>query len=495
MAIHTQFSLSARKIFGKIYPTQAKKLDIFKASLDEQLSSYLIHLAGHLGKEIPKADQKKILSIIKRDNEVANILKSKAFMQITSQMKELTGLSLGLVFCIDGRIPAIFLGSRFASHWEVPAAELIVTKRKSDNQPIPESSELCEALRLVVSSGKELLEIVFAHTSLLNPAHGCGAMAAKRKLGKLANNLSNEEANLKIIETVTIPSMTNIYNELRVHHGQEPLSIVGISALYDTDTFGIVLNYDKRDQGQAFSTTQLTDKYKDTLDDYFIKQNLVFGSFRERFSHLKYLPAFSQNALKVTEEVLKNQVFEELRSEINEYIKTSYSQMTKKQQDALKVFLIRTIALQYLIGSSSLSKKTLEHPFAHHGEHYMAVSTRGTTIGKFDPQDQGFSSTPSDTKSAVLNIKTKLSIMNSSKQNSKESHPLFICNPVNKRDLKEQSVQLHKIMDANSELLRAIVEDPEIWALIKSGKVIPVPVLIEEETREILQIIDHSVYV
>lgn len=493
---HPHININARALFKRIYQNEKINLDASKKTLEDQLNLYLDHLGTHLNKKISPNARQHILSIIHRNNDVAAILKAPEYLKISQNMRDfLNGVALGLVFCIDGRIPAIFIGGRFALHWEIPAAKLKVTKRKSDGNIIPESSELCEALRLLVSRGKEVIEIVFAHTSLLNPSHGCGAMETMRKNGIIKGDISNEEANLKIIESVTIPALTNLYNEFRLQKGFEPLKTVGISALYDTDTFGIILNYDKNKPANSLSTTDLTNKYKEALNDYLIKDNLVFGSFSERFSYLKYLTAFSQNVLKITSTILKNEPFEKAQNELSTYIKKSYPGMTAKQQGALQFFLARAIAMQYLTGSSSITKKTQEHPFTHHEEQYMAVSTRGTTIGKFDPQDQGFSSTPSDAQSAVLNIKTKLSIMNQAKHDGKQSKILFICNPVNKRDLKENSIQLHKIMDANAELSRAIVADKALWEMIREEKIILTPVLIEEDTREVLKIIDHSAYI
>lgn len=484
-------NIKVRDIFRKIYTRGQINLAASKNYLEEQLNLYLDHLGSHTSYQVPKNDRSRIWSIIERNNAVAKILSTPQFRGIVKKERELSGnISLGYVFCIDGRIPAIFLGGRFARHFEIPAGEISTIKRKSDKVLIPDSSDLNEALRRTATTGEDLLEIVFAHTSLSDPHHGCGAMAAKRKAGLLDPKLSLEEANLKIIKENSIAAITNIYNEFRSQMGFEPLKVVGMAALYDTDTFGILLNFDNKEV--TLSSTDLANKYKERMDDYFIKKNLVYGSFKERFADLKNLTPFSQNVLYVSQSLLSSQAVPELSKEIKEYIEANYTDLTAGQKKALTFVLIRNIAFQYLTGSS-VRKKVTEHPFFEHQESCMAVTMRGTTIGKFDPQNQVFASTPADPKQAIGNIKTMISILgNPTKQ---KPHVLFVCNSVNRRDFKEFNAVLQRLMGSNAGLLRDIIADKELGEMIEGGLMIPVPILIEEDAREVLKVVDHSGYI
>lgn len=490
-----------REIFRKIYEDlpagrQGKKVNLtaLKNSLEDQLNLYLDHLGGHIKQEIIKKDRERIWNIIERNNKVAKILSTPMYRKIVKRKRQLSGgSSLGLVFCIDGRIPAIFLGGRFARHFEIPAGEITTIRRKSDSKLIPDSSDLNEALRKIASGGDDLLEIVFAHTSLTNPHHGCGAMIAKMRSGLLDPKLSLEEANLKIIKDKTIPSITNMYNEFREQLGMESLKIVGIPALYDTDTFGIILNFDLQKEQADLSTTKLTQKYKDQLDGRFIKDNFMFGSFREKFTDLKYAIVFANNVLKVTENILEGKVSPDLIKTIILYLENFYSDLTDAQKKALTFLLVRNIAFQYLTGLCVVKRKQADHAFAKHEESYMAVAMRGAIIGKFDPQDQGFASTPSDPKQAISNINTMLSILGDSP--SIKPYILFICNSVNSRDLRENNQVLQRISGSNAGLLRDIIEDKKLGGMISMGEIIPVPLLIEEDTRGVLKIIDHSGYI
>ena len=449
--------------------------------LEEQLKFYLEHFGKHIGVIISQKDRKKIWEIITRNNTVSKILESDKFKKITKRQKELLGgTALGLVFCIDGRIPAIFLGGRFARHFEVPAGEISTIRRKSDNKLIPDSSDLNEALRRIASGPYDLLEVIFAHTSLSNPHHGCGAMIARG---------GNIEDNLDIIKNKTIPSLSNMYREFRIQLGLQPLKTIAIAALYDTDTFGIILNYDLKKE--SLSTTDLTNKYKEELDKYFIKNNLVYGSFKEKFADLQYLTPFSKNVMEITEDLLDQKVAPQLLDGLKDYIDKFYQDLTDKQKQALIFLLIRNISFEYLTGSAILKRKTSGHPFFVHGESCMAVAMRGATIGKFDPETQAFAATPADPKQAIANINTMLSLLN----NSKPPYILFVCNSINSRDLKENSNVLQRLLGSNAGFLGDIIEDKKLGSMIESGEIIPVPLLIEENTREVLKIVDHSGYI
>ena len=283
-----------------------------------------------------------------------------------------------------------------------------------------------------------------------------------------------------------------MYREFKVQVRSEPLKVIAISALLDTDTFGIILNYDFQKLGNSLSTTDLVNEFKDQLDEYFIKKNLVFGSFKEKFSDLKYLTAFSNNVLIITENLLDGKVAPKLREKLNDYINKFYEDLTNKQKQALAFLLIKNIAFQYLTGLS-LIKKNLDHPFSVHGESYMAVAMRGATIGKFDPQNQAFASTPADPKQAIANINTMLSILGDSPK--VKPYILFVCNSIKVRDLRENGHVLQRLLGSNAGLLRDIIADQKLGGMIEKGEMIPVPVLIEEDTREVLKIVDHSGYI
>ncbi len=494
MVMPSRLTLPARKLLTFLPRSNRVHRLHANSSISQQLDHYLDLLAKQLQHSINKKEHKRILAIIERNNAVAKILDSVPYRRTVKQKKDLLGKAqLGLIFCIDGRIPAIFLGGRFARHWEVPAGEITVTKRKSDGKLIPESSDLSEAFREIASQGGEVLEVVLAHTSFLG--HGCGAMAAKKKAGVLPPKTSVEDANIQIIEETTLPAITTIFNDFRLDTGNPPLQRVGIAALYDTDTGGIILNHPLRKAKQALSTTELTNRYASQIAKLKGMNQGAQSSFKTKFSKLEYLTSFSEAVANMTELLMARSKQNEVLVEIDSYLEIYYADLTKVQQQALRFLICRTIAFQFLTGLSKVTVTSLNHAFAEHEEKYLAVSLTGATLGKFDPEMQGFSSTPADAKVAISNIKTKLSIMGKSTNKTNFPYILFICSPTSKKTLKDQSGVLRRTISRNAELLRSIVADPDLSNLVKTGSLLPVSVLIAEDTREVLEVIDHSAYI
>src|SRR5258708_24854326 len=132
----------ARDLFRRVYRNQKIDLKESKLTLRDQLDLYLDHLSAHLDKKIAKKDHDRIYQTIERNNQVAKILESPAYRRIIKGKRALLGdVVVGVVFCIDGRIPTIFLRGRYAKHWEEPAGERTVIKRKSDGKLVPESAD------------------------------------------------------------------------------------------------------------------------------------------------------------------------------------------------------------------------------------------------------------------------------------------------------------------------------------------------------------------
>ncbi len=321
-------------------------------------------------------------------------------------------------------------------------------------------------------------------------------MAAKKRAGLLPEGKTLEEANLEIINQKSIPALTNLYNEFRQQAGLEPLKRAGVSAMYDTDTFGFIFNFEDKQNNKQLSTTMLANEFSTQISGVLNTTTLSFGVYHGTFTRLDRFIQFSKDIVKVSEALLSSKELKKLRDLISSFIHKTYPDLTQAQSNALSFFTLRTIAFQFLTGLC-VFKKHPRHPFVEHSETYIATSTRGKTIGKLDPEEQGFGSNAEDSSTAIANIKVKLSIMNES---SISSHPLqkpyllFICNPVNKIDLSENNETIHAVLGSNAGLFRDITSDKELWELIKSGQLFPIPVLVDEDTREVLKVIDHSAY-
>lgn len=469
---------------------------VSSSSLSFQAKKYIDHFNQRLNTSLPEETLSRVSKIVERNNMLSWLLDNPEYESCMKKQNDLIkDAKLALVFCIDGRIPAIFLGGWFADSWETPAGEIIAKMRQSDGTIIPFATHLGESLRRLVDNKQDLLEIVLGHTSL-SSSHGCGAMAAKKKAGLIDENKSLEEANLEIINQKSIPALTNLYNEFRKQANLAPLAQAGVSAMYDTDTFGFIFNFENKQTSKKLSTTALTNEFSTLISGSLTDSPLSFGVYHSSFTRLDRFIQFSKDIIKITEVLLESSDLKHLRDQVTNFINKTYPKLTSNQKSALRFFILRTIAFQYLTGLC-VFKKHPRHPFVEHSETYIATSTRGKTIGKLDPAEQGFGSNAEDSSTAVSNIKVKLAIMNESLAEGhalQKPYLLFICNPVNKIDLSENNETIHAVLGSNAGLFRDITADSELWELIKSGQLFPIPVLVDEDTREVLKIIDHSAY-
>lgn len=462
-------------------------------SFRDRVSSYLTNFSRFLHmREVDAEHQNRIIRIIDRNNQIANLLESsgsdgyKAIAEQEIALRE--EAKLGYVYCIDGRIPTIFLAGRFANAWEEPAG-LIGTINTDDGNRIPKSTILDQALEETVREDRDVLEIFFAHTSSIDGPNTCGYMNALHQGGSLPENTTDLTLeNLRQFEAMHIPAVTEYYNRINLQKGRSPLTRVGIAAVYETDKMGIVLQYGQGDK--QFSTSDYVNLHKNNIESIVGEHLGIFGSMRNNFTDPENFIKLSKKVLDLTKFLLDYSPFS---GEIDNYLAANYRDLTSIQLQALKFMLIRTMALQYITGLAD-SENREEHPFTNHQEDYLSVSLAGKPVGRFDPKEQVFASTPSDTLTAVKDIQLKLTLMD--KHNAKKPYLLFVSNPVKKADWdkyeRSESEAINRNIALNASLFRTIVADATLKDRIKDGSLLVVPVLVDQNTGEILNVVDHS---
>src|SRR3990167_4174972 len=84
-------------------------------------------------KEPAEKEKRKILTIIERNDQIANLLNREEYQAVLSEENVLKGsCKVGVVLCIDGRIPIIHQFGRTLNAWEV-AGSLIGLKNDGKN--------------------------------------------------------------------------------------------------------------------------------------------------------------------------------------------------------------------------------------------------------------------------------------------------------------------------------------------------------------------------
>jgi len=486
-------------------------------NIQSQLVDYLHHFDPKMEKE-PVIDA--AMEIINLNNEFsARLYESDDFKQLLEEEKELNGdCILGAEWCVDGRILRLYFPAMLSS-WEVPAGVIPTKLRPGDNEQIPESTDLCEAIRKNFAS--DYLELGIAHTDTTNSDHGCAAiklilaalkteesdmetvsskeesavvmsrMSLRDKLRKLLTlqeigeigKLSPEDANLLLVKKITLGSITNFLNAVKEAEGRQPLKRVGVDVLFDTATTGLTF----KSNGNQLETTELTNKYQEQL----ARENIVtFGQFDQFVRTPDEYLEFSKKLLSLTKAIIndENHSYTDLNTEITNFIDENYKDLTEKQKQSLRFVVTRTVASQFSTGFA----QTQEHPNTDHGETHIAISIRGKFLGKNIPNQQ-FGCSATDDKEGLSQIKIALSVMDHHMDKGKP-RLLYICESISNEDYQSKNATLQTKKAELASFWGEIFDDPDLHELIESGKVVPIPVLIDEKTRKVIEIPKLSGY-
>jgi hypothetical protein len=454
--------------------------------LDERFLSFSIssvvnfdrNLRIKLGLEerkIKKEDTERIFNIIYSNNLMAQILNSGEYQVILEEEKKLKGeAKLGVVFCIDGRIPQLFMFGRSANARE-KAGSLIAL----DEAGNLEDERFISILEQTANDrGGDFLQIVTAHTSLHDKSHGCGAIKKGIDEGIFPegdiDQIALKEASKRA------HAIEKKYNEILKTKGKPPLEKVAITAMIDTDTMGLILNFGSENN---LSTTNIVKELTNQ-----VIEGISFGEMRDKFTDPKNFIEYSQKILTLTKYFIENRYFDE-------YVNNNYGNLTDAQKLALIFTLARVSANQFLTGLATNSDDHHEpsHPFAKHNEDYMVVSPHGKPLGRFDISHQSFGSVPSSREEMIDEVKIKISLLKTN--GGQKPHILFLSTPVPLKDYLNNSSVLTSVQDAAIEYFKQLISDDKILDLIKSGELLIVPVFVNEDNGEVLEVKDYSIYI
>lgn len=447
--------------------------------------------------EPEEKDRRRILTIVERNDEIASLLNKEEYQAILTQENALKGsCKVGVVLCIDGRIPIIHQFGRTLNAWEV-AGSLIGLKNDGKNIDSVLFNEILQGfIRSMGDNNRDLLEMVTAHTSLTTD-HKCGAIQAGIVAGTYAKGRPPVDIALEEADKRTV-AIENTYNQLLGNKKKDPLNKVALTALIDTDTMGLILNYGQENE---LSTTKLLNNGLDKAIENVVGEMVdEFGSMRDTFTNTAFFLDYSQKILKITKALLEvtNLQFSgdaNYQDHISNYIDQNYGRLTPDQKKALKFTIARTIAVQYLTGLSKLPESGHpEHLFSEHEENYMVIAPNGKGVGRFDIAEQAFISSPSGIENSIKEIHIKLSLLDKHRKQKPDPDILFVSNPVDKKDWEEKNQMTHSIRADNAKLYKALVKDPKIGERVEKGSLIIVPVLVDQETGEVLEILEHSTH-
>lgn len=430
--------------------------------------------------EVEKEAFKRGLGIIHRNNEVADIINGAEYRAILRRQKHQKGpCAVGLCFCIDGRLPRIHLIGLTAGVAETMAGEQKTSHSSLDGRLELASTTLGQSIASKPTrEHAQLLEGVIAHDD-------CGAM--KKKQTELAQRGTPFQSDDLILENLdlfsdSLTAMTRKYNNAATSMGRDILDKVGIRFVYFPERMALVAGYGDNSMNTLSSfeiAKQLSEKYSEYDSKYktnFEKLEVLLDKERDLTDLVDKLFADSDFNQRITESL----------NTINEL-----ANLTPEQSQAYRYIMARMSALNILTGTyktqERVHKHHVNHPFAHHNESYMALTIDdglNVTVGQFDPEVQVFGAAVSNVAEAIDHIKTENALMNN-QEDAKPPRILFISAGV-AEDSREESIKQARAKVARD--FNIIINNRDILTLIKTGKIVPIPVIIKNRSAQIIEV-------
>jgi hypothetical protein len=302
----------------------------------------------------------------------------------------------------------------------------------------------------------------------------------KSKYG-IPDNVDLVKNNLKIHEKSAL-LIKKLFNKTREQLGKPKLKKVAITAVYDTDSMGVILGYDKKIK---YSTTELTKKIAPNLHQLLLSKGngyLKPGILKEVYTDPKH--AYNLEAL-ISETIPTLLEMREFSEVTDKYFDIYYKDLSKDQLQALRYFLARTIAFQYLSGVY----EQINHAHSYHAEDFQSITQDGPNIGQFMVDSQVFGAGPLSHEDAVDHIIDQTKLM----QTYSKSTPPYVLFIVKSASENIQPDSMERIKGINREYYMDIIGDPRIQALMRDGLLVPIPAIINDKTREVIDIPNFAI--
>lgn len=430
--------------------------------------------------EVEREAFKRGLEIIHRNNDVANIINGPEYRSLLRRQKHQKGpCAIGVCFCIDGRLPRIHLVGLIAGATETMAGIQTTRRSKIDGRLELTSTTLDQSIASKpTKEDAQLLEITIAHDD-------CGAMK-KRQADQQQNGTPFGSDDL-ILENLdlfgdSIEAMRRKYNNAATSMGRETLEKVGIRMVYFPERMALFAGYGDN-TGNTLSTFDIAMELSQKYPEYDSK-------YKDNFEKLEIFLEKETDLTDFVDKLFGDPNFNQQISESLQTIEELHG-LTPEQAQTYRYLMARITALNILSGTHRARetdhKYHVDHPFAHHNESYMALTIDdglNVTVGQFDPEVQVFGAAVASAAEATEHVKVENVLLD---RRTDVVYPriLFISAGV-AEDSKEESIK-----QARAKLARdfnSIISNRDILRLIRTGKIVPIPVIIKNRSAQIIEV-------
>lgn len=437
------------------------------------------------------------LEAINRNNEMADIITSNGFVELLNEQRSLRGdCAVGIEVCIDGRIATAHTAGPAANVHEAMAGSADTSISTLTGDVILKSQTVVQAIeQRPKQEAWQLVQLAFAHGVVSQNPDGsyevesnCGAMAAEAEAAMEQDLPFNHDDLIAQNFEKLIPSLeaiTRTYNAAATAAGKPELQKVGVRAVYDTKSQGILIGYGE--ENPLFSTA-LTKAYEEELQEQLPR---IFrdtklsrpGYYRETYTEIGRYFEKERHTTQIISYLMEHKGFQrEMQQSAGRL--TELKGLTPDQLKAIQFKMARGMAFQYLTG---LHKQELP---SEHKEQYQAITIDdgyGVTVGKNDPEVQVFAANTATIPEAVNHVLTQVKLMDH--YSPKKPYVLFISSGIAEGNGVENNPEVRKQARANvGRMFNGITQNKEIANLIAAGILVPVPAIVTSRNGYVIEI-------
>lgn len=454
-------------------------------SLRKYIRSYNQEVPSYK-QSITKEEVERAETYLARHEFVISRYESPKFNFLTEKAKSFfPGTRGAKIACIDGRESRGLQDGKAFSRWTVAGGIPTLLKRQGKKHLA--SGRLRSSILSIAESGEELLEFMKIHSSSSAPIeHGCAAIKriiTLKNNGKLPPNPDIIKTGLELLKEREI-----VINELFTFGRKEfdlpVLKKVTVLGVADTDSLGLTImgNEEEKILSTAEMAKMLFPQLQNILKEQKGKEYSEIGVFSNTFTNPELIEVFEEMNCNIVEILLTYKPF---KDRVQQYINSSnLIKLTEKQIQCFLYLVARNLANQYLLGFYR-SDKHPDHALANHEELYASISLDGIHVGQLDPGVQVLKSSPATMESAVEEVLIQYSVLQAN--NPEKPHIIFISTAVPNSN-SQFNKDLLGYRSTNYTFLSYLLNQPQISELAYKKQVLFIPVLLNESTREIIEI-------
>lgn len=461
----------------------------------------------------------EVYGLMLYNNYTAGKYCSPRRLQIRELNKSLAEAEIADDRCVDGRV-----SNKQQDENPIHTEPAGLTKRsprkykrirnESGGIYVPRSSYLRIGIQRAAQSHKDLIEFIEGHFmeeppkneegESEQPFEPCGQIVTMQRKGEIKEK-DLIKAHIEKINEITVPAVTDWYNDCLDVQGRDVLQRVCLPLMQDTVTRGYILDLDQKDKRSPLVAAELVKANRGRLESHLGKLVGGYGSRSEWLLDPEKIIALAEARYEITRGLMQDTELRSFRDDVFSYLSDHYSDLTAQQRTGTLFKFANNAALLYLQGSAF---GEAEHPYKWHNERCIVISPEGNPPFVYFPDVQSFVATPPEPERTIIYANTMIGLWKHYREEAKhrssgtrmpEAILMFLATPV-VGELNGNNYDYLSALSASAELFQNLINDKtemdkvtkvSKYDLYKAQELNPYSLLYNYQTRIIRAVVDN----